>query len=49
VKKEAEQFLKYKDLATESQRMRELKTKAIPVINGHMLQSQTNRQRSSET
>jgi len=34
IKKEAEKILKYKDLTTETQRMWNVKTKAIPVIIG---------------
>jgi hypothetical protein len=34
IKKEAEKFLKYKDLTTEIQGMWNIKTKAIPVIRG---------------
>jgi len=34
IKKEAEKILKYKDLAIEIQRTRNIKTKVIPVIIG---------------
>jgi hypothetical protein len=34
IKKEAEKFLKYKDLTIEIQRMGNVKTKVIPVIIG---------------
>jgi hypothetical protein len=34
IKKEAEKILKYKDLTIEIQRMRNVKTKVIPVIIG---------------
>ena len=34
IKKEAENILKYKDLTVEIQRMRNVKTKVIPVIIG---------------
>ena len=34
IKKEAENILKYKDLTIEIQRMRNIKTKVIPVITG---------------
>ena len=34
IKKEAEKILKYKDLTIEIQRMRNIKTKVIPVIIG---------------
>jgi hypothetical protein len=34
IKKEAEKILKYKDLTIEIQRMRNVKTKVIPVIMG---------------
>ena len=34
IKKGAEKILKYKDLTTETQRMWNVKTKAIPVIMG---------------
>ena len=34
VKKEAEKFLKYKDLTIEIQHMSNVKTKVIPVIKG---------------
>ena len=34
IKREAEKFLKYKDLTTEIQRMWNVTTKVIPVIRG---------------
>ena len=34
IKREAEQILKYKDLTIQTQRMRNIKTKMIPVIIG---------------
>ena len=34
IKKDAEKILKYKDLTIEIQRMRNVKTKVIPVITG---------------
>jgi len=36
IKKEADKILKYKDLTTEIQHMRNVKTKVIPVIIGRV-------------